>query len=279
MINQHVQQILERLLTALDQIDISSGTPLPALLECVRHCVSAVKELEAILLDYQFSDQEEEIMFFKVLKPQVEGRMIYYLRLTGILQLAPVSDAEQRRNYLKTHLVSIEQFYRDHAEMHLYYRMEYQYLDSYYFVRSTEQDLVYADGAMLVADQRVHSRKSNLFSYFFAFHLLAIYLNGQLSDDPWDPARRTEDDIIWTGTQAEAVEQIYAWNEAGVLNGRPQDVSKVVRWFERAFRFRISNVYATHEDNRMRKKNRTPFCDRLKNKLIDKYEYDDLHAL
>ncbi|NII26183.1 hypothetical protein HB364_13905 [Pseudoflavitalea sp. X16] len=278
MINQYVGELLERLLLGLEQINITDNE-LPAMMECARLAAGAVKELDDRLLDYTFTDKAEEIHFFKQRKPQVDGRLLYYLRLLTILQLAPISDLQERRNYFKTHLVAIEQFYREHAELHMYYRLNFSHLDEYYFTRGGDGDWPVFDGMLLFVDGRFHSRKSNLFAHFFAYGLVTEFLNYQLEQAFWDPARSRDDQLIWTGSQAELVELIYALNEVAAFNDKTQDIKKLSEYLGRVFHIKISNIYATHEDNRMRKKNRTPFLEKLRKFLNDKYDYDDEHAL
>ncbi|WP_240646701.1 RteC domain-containing protein [Chitinophaga rhizosphaerae] len=279
MINQTVNQILETLLTALDAIDITQQAELPSIIRCAELSQAAVKDLQSALDGYTFADLSEEIHFFKSQQPQLEGRLIYYVRLSSIMQLAPVSDIEERRSFFKSHLVSIEQFYREHAESHLYYRMEYTHLDKYYFSRDEHLEEPRFDGVTIVMDNRYHTRKSNLFAHFFAMELLSMYLNTILEDLSWDPARRQEDKLIWTGTQAEATELLYALNEAGVFNRKKQDIRKVASHFERSFGIKFSNIYATNEDNRMRKKDQCAFLNHLIKVAVAKYDYDDEHAL
>ncbi|WP_308199578.1 RteC domain-containing protein [Chitinophaga sedimenti] len=71
---------------------------------------------------------------------------------------------------------------------------------------------------------------------------------------------------------------MYALNEAKVIGGKTHDVSKLRDHFANIFGVQVANIYAAHEDNRLRKKARTPFMDELKRVLIDKYNYDDEHA-
>lgn len=279
MFNKHASEILEMLLTNLDTIKIQPGGELQGLVDSARFSLEALKKLETQLESYEFSNTDEEIQFFKTQKPQIEGRLLYYIRLCSILQLAPVSDQQRKKDYFKTQLVSIEQFYREHSDLYLYYKMEYTYLDTYYFTRKSDPNPIMLDNLQIVMDQRFHTRKSNHFSHFFAFNLLSAFLNLLIEENIWDPSPRKDDKLIWTGTQAELVELLYALNEAGVLGGKQQNIKKLTEWAGRILGIKLTNPYASNGENRMRKKDRTAFMNKLIRLLEAKYDYDDETAL
>ena len=85
--------------------------------------------------------------------------------------------------------------------------------------------------------------------------------------------------LTWTGTQAGLTELIYALNEMGVINGKHNDIKCLKTAFEQLFGFNLGNIYKTYENNRMRKKSRTPFLECLRNALLRRMEDDDLNAL
>lgn len=272
--------ILEQLLVALDAIEINAATDIAPIVKCAELSRTAVRALESFLETHSFSSKGEQIHFFKVVKPRIEGRLLYYLRLTSILQLAPIADEQERKQYWKSHLVSIEQFYRDNAELHFYYRMDYTYLDDYYFSLLETNVDVLVDNMLVVMDRRFNTRKSNHFAHFFAYELLSNHLNMLIADERLGVQKRPFSWVRWTGSQSQLVELIYAVNETGVLGGKKvKDMKTLFDFFSFVFNTKITNGYATHVDNRMRKKNRCAYLDELRLGLEAKYNHDDLHAL
>lgn len=270
--------ILEQLLIALDEIDIHAGTDLTDIVRCADLSRKAVLDLEKFLSTHTFESMEDEIHFFKIQKPQIEGRLIYYIRLLSILQLAPMADEQLRTVFWKSHLVTIEQFYREYSELHFYYRMDYTYLDPYYFTRTDQAEDIQLDNLLVVMDRRFNSRKSVHFSHFFALSLLANHLNLLVAEDPTKSPRRAFNWFKWTGTQSQLVELIYALNETGVIGGKKQsDVAPLFDFFGWMFNLKITNGHGSYLDNRMRKKNRSAFIDLLRKNLEFRYDHDDEH--
>ncbi|WP_282457825.1 RteC domain-containing protein [Chitinophaga sedimenti] len=84
-------------------------------------------------------------------------------------------------------------------------------------------------------------------------------------------------EIIWRASKADLTELIYALVESQAL-GAGLDIKSVSEILQQAFGIHIANIYATYEDIRLRKKNRTPFMDSLKTALIRRIDNDDLYA-
>ena len=79
-------------------------------------------------------------------------------------------------------------------------------------------------------------------------------------------------ELPWTGSKANLVELIYAICESGEVRC---NVAQLTRSFETIFNIDLGNIYKTYEKLRMRKKNRTPFLDNLRDKLDKRMkEYD-----
>jgi hypothetical protein len=65
-------------------------------------CHTALDKLRRFVRAKGFSSTEEEILFFKELKPSVEGLLFYYDALLRIETARPVGDKKQEEGYLDT---------------------------------------------------------------------------------------------------------------------------------------------------------------------------------
>jgi RteC protein len=81
----------------------------------------------------------------------------------------------------------------------------------------------------------------------------------------------------WTGTDADLVELIYALK--GVNNitadGRPADIKDLAELFGGCFGKELPNVYWTGMANQKRKKDKTPFLNRLIRVLVGDVEEEE----
>jgi hypothetical protein len=85
------------------------------------------------------------------------------------------------------------------------------------------------------------------------------------------------DTLKWTASKAAITELIYALNEYGAFGNSSRQLRRVSQYFCQMFSIEIPNIYKVYEENRKRKKCRTPFLDGLKISLTRKMELDDLN--
>lgn len=279
MLNDFTLERLTTLYDTLEEIEHDPEAELASLLRCIEETTMTKHAIEEQLRSHEFGNPEEEIHFFKKLKPQVDGRLIFYTRLLRILQQAPVGGLKEKSQYFHDQMPAVQLYYRHNAELHLYYRLGLTYLDPYYFMRATGEHVPDTEALDGMVDRRINARKSVQYACFLGFELLLRHLDDLANGVP--PANAPGDDemLIWTGSQAGLVELIYGLNEMGVFNYKKLDIKKVADYFSRVFNIKFANIYKTHEDNRLRKKARTPFLDELRKSLVNKFDYDDEHAL
>lgn len=104
----------------------------------------AFDQLKEFITHYAFEDEDEEILFFKEIKPKIFCHLIYYRKVYNIEMLRPVASVEAQREYLKKKLDGIQEFNDKILDFYRYYRSGATYLDAAYFVRGkpdTEQYL------------------------------------------------------------------------------------------------------------------------------------------
>jgi hypothetical protein len=61
----------------IEQIECSEISMITKSLEASRMLVEAFRQLKSFILSYSFKDEEEEIFFFKDVKPKLCFRLIY----------------------------------------------------------------------------------------------------------------------------------------------------------------------------------------------------------
>ena len=87
-----------------------------------------------------FTSKEDEILFFKQIKPTVLGKLIYYNKVFRIETACPVSNGNIYENYFAMHLRELKQEYREHvcnSDFYRYYRSGRTDRDEQYFTLAT----------------------------------------------------------------------------------------------------------------------------------------------
>jgi hypothetical protein len=68
-------------------------------LEASRTLTEAFKQLKEFISSYHFQDKDEEILFFKEVKPKLCSRLIYYRKVYNIEMNRPIG-IDQQKEYL-----------------------------------------------------------------------------------------------------------------------------------------------------------------------------------
>ena len=85
-----------------------------------------------------FSTKDEEIHFFKQVKPNILGKLIYYNKVYRIETACPVDNGNLNQNYYALQLRGLTQEYKEHvcsSAFYRYYRSGRTDRDENYFMR------------------------------------------------------------------------------------------------------------------------------------------------
>lgn len=75
--------------TKIEQIECSEISMINKSLKASRIFADAYNQLKIFILSYTFQSEEEEILFFKEIKPRLCFRLIYYRKLYSVCQKTP----------------------------------------------------------------------------------------------------------------------------------------------------------------------------------------------
>lgn len=281
--NNLLQTMLDQLLARLEATEINTDQdPLPAIAQCLELCADTLRQMQDWLMHNSFENTEEEIHFFRNIKPQVDGRLIYYLRLTAIEGRIPQSDDEEKKQYFKNEVHKLRSFYELHAEFYLYHRLSMKHLDRQYFTRTSTPFITFGDEHAIFYESKFAAPKSYVMACIIAYGLLTLHLNQRIWNVTVSATKdRAQQDgpLQWTASKVAIVELIYALYAYGTFNNTRIPVKQIAEYFREVFQVDFGNIYKVYEDIRLRKKNRTPFLSALTSALIKQMEHDDEFAL
>src|ERR1700741_2515849 len=108
----------------------------------------ALIELENSAVNHSFTSVEEEIAYYKQVKPRIEAEAIFYGKQEIILANFPIGSYSIKRAYLKKQLHKLFLFFSSHSQMFNYVRRGLTANDHIYFVRqSLNNDFISCYGA------------------------------------------------------------------------------------------------------------------------------------
>lgn len=218
-----------------------------------------------------FETKEDEIRFFKHIKPQVNSYLIFYTHLFEIESKKLVLTPDQLAGYIERKRKDFRYQTYDNLEFVNYYRSGYTHLDKTYFLRNSEFNPLNQQGACMLRDPEFSTPYDHVASIVLAYELFLKYL---------DPSARAKTDIRherlkWTDSKASLIELIYALNTSGAINEGKTDIKTICKEFERIFNFEIKDVYSTYRDISLRKTDHTKFLSKISQNLVDKILLED----
>lgn len=275
-------QLLEDMHVRLAGITGLAEDDLTSIQEAIQIASEAIVQLRTIIVTGEFISTNDEIRFFKQIKPQFDGRLIFYLLLLRMQAMqVSVSPCDRHLEYARE-LKRLQSFYRQHYVFWQYYRMDQTHLDEHYFLRQTKDTLPLLEENQIHYDWQTNAPMSAIAAKIYAYELLrthAAVVAAQFSLTS-DSNKKTNDlPLHWTSSKAGLIELIYALQEYGVFNNAQLEVKKIADYFSIMFGIRFANVYKTYEDIRLRKKSRTPFLDALKAALERRIDRDNENAM
>jgi len=96
---------------------------------------AALGALRAHVTSSNFRSEEEEIYFFKRIKPLFVSQLICFVRMFRLATEIPKALKYSKLKCLKSEQQQLEDFYLQHKDFCAYYRSNSDYLDKQYFVR------------------------------------------------------------------------------------------------------------------------------------------------
>ncbi|WP_126248060.1 RteC domain-containing protein [Chitinophaga rhizosphaerae] len=273
----------QSILAAMDQELDKFSMPAPGELGTYATCLDIVckhlRELHAWARASSFPDEASEINYFKNEQAQLEGRLFFYGQVFTLEQHLPTRSVDEKIAYYQQAYSRIDHAYQEMGEFYRYHLLGGTYLDGLYF-RRWEQHQPPNVADILLTDPQLRAPRSYDQARLVGFKLLEDHLDKRV----WSFQQPKTDKgglspLKWQLSQSAATELIYVLFEIKAFGSEVRDVKHISDYFQLVFHFHISNLYGGHEDNRMRKKGRTPFLSSLPTALERRYDRDDLNAL
>lgn len=239
------------------------------------------EELREFIHQYTFQSVNEEILFFKDVKPFILSKLIYFNDIYTIELRKPNGSKEVLKEYYKKKQTAITEFCNANLDFYQYYRSKATHLDRYYFLRGHENYQLCHNCGMFDKDPMFSTCCDHRVAKMLAYDMLEIYLQQRLQElerkEVIENSRASLPDnpFQWTGTKIAAIELGYAIHAAGVLNNGNADIKEVMTYIEASFKIDLGDYYRAYLSMRNKKKDRTSFLTSLIVRLLRKMDEDD----
>lgn len=227
-------------------------------------------QLKVFILSYSFKNEDEEILFFKEIKPRLCFRLIYYRKIYNIEMNRPTG-IDKQREYLCEILNDINKYNTKRLDFIRYYRSGSSHLDSLYFLRNKTDAEQYLETFYYELDPKFSTNCDFKVAKILANDMLSAYLmkeiellndNGIIVSSFGFPTTK----LTWKGSKVELQEQVMSWDSAGTFGDVP--LTQLYSYIQNVFNIQLdSNLSRSFSELKIRL-SPTPFLDKLKGALL-----------
>lgn len=266
--NSKIHILLSEINEQLNFIDLEIDNPTVKCEKAIELILSKISKLKKYVLEKGFQNEQEEIYFFKHIKPQFMAKLIYYNAIYKIETKKP-NDTKAIRKYLNEELSKLKRFFDNNLEFYKYYRTNNSFIDDKLFVRGKYDIKLSLDTAYFETDHRFSTSHDYKAAKIIANDLIQIYIEDQLNNNNQKKPSESSP-LNWTGNKTALTELIYALYSQGVFGNA--DIKVIAKTFESTFNISLGDFYHTFMELKSRKINRTKFLDSLRDALIRKMD-------
>lgn len=257
----------------------TSNDILATSLEIIHYIEKKLKEIYKWLKKYVFQTPQDEIYFFKELKPRMVSKLLYYKELLKLETSLPPSKKNKRKHY--EHLLTrIHQYGVNNREFYEYYRSRTSVRDEDLFVRRSYKDIVRDDCCLINYDSKLSTSHDFNVATIIANDMFTSHLESKLDELDGNITTKynpTNNKITWTGTKIEMAEMIYGLYYKKMLNNGNIDIKEIARVFSIAFNIDLDEktLYRCLQDIKKRYPINAIFLQNLSDVANNKFRGED----
>lgn len=218
-----------------------------------------------------FTDAAEEIEFFRFVKPQVVGKLIFYNEAYRIETTCPVQGGKMYRKYYAGQLKNVKRNHASKLDMvfYRYYRSGRTDRDHELFRRGQLHFAAIMDSFYFEMDSQYSTYYDHLAARIIAQDLLYAYLLSRIDPDMGFDIQGLgmTESLEWTGSKNALIELIYALYVSGVISNGKIGVRKVSQVFQGIFKIPLGDIHHAFHRMKDRAGHRTLFIEKLKESL------------
>jgi len=237
--------------------------------QAVNICDKYLERLRQQVLKTGFESAEEEINFFKKVKPKFLAKLLYYVWLYNLYTRKAEDTTESVRNQYHKTLKRIREFRKRHHSFYRYIKSGDTFLDEKLFMRGNSEMNRYLDPDYYCFERSFSTSFDHELAKLLANKFIVAYIQGELKVKGHPVRSSVVSQLNWTDSKVDLVELIYALHSAQSLNNGNVELSEIALVFEQVFNIELEDFYRTFSDIKSRKTS-TKFLNLLRSQLIER---------
>lgn len=280
-----MKQLYKNILLCIENEELSVSRNKKSILDEAYHMVSfldrTLADLKSQINLKGFESTLDEIIFFKNVKPEILGRLIYYNKIVRIESYSP-TNSDLIEPYYTDQMKILNKEYKKHtasSDFYSYFRAGRTDKDNDYYRLGNINYFDGLDSFFFEVDREFSTYYDYRIALFKSYDLLHSYLSAKIfkaEHNICDSLEINEDaEFSWTDSKNALIELIYALHiSRSVSNGRI-GIRKISQMFEDIFEVSLGDIHHAFYQMKFRAGQRARYLHFLKSSL-EQYMDNDL---
>ncbi|WP_010256725.1 RteC domain-containing protein [Myroides injenensis] len=272
--NALYKSVLKTIKTKEIELNLIDSNPISKAYEMIHFLRLLLMNLKQKIFLVGFSNQTDEIEFFKVIKSQVLGKLIFYNKVYKIETNCPIYLVIKNKYYHK-HLEELNLEYKKYFANNDFYK--------YYNANRTDKDIEYFTLGkidLLIGINSFIFEIDSLFSTYYdykiahivAHDILQNYLHEKIQEYDVGNNSISSSNLVWSESKNALIELIYALYLSGSINNGKGEIRKIALLFQELFGIKLLDIHHAFHRMKTRAKSKTCYLDKLKEVLVEYME-------
>ena len=248
----------------------------------VRFIAPMYEQLREMIISYSFPSVEDEICFFKELKPEILSKYIYFNKVYHIELKCPDGSNNCIQEYLSAELDKLTYFFRNNIEFYQYIRSQSTHLDNFYFTRKSigTSTIPSFESFQYDADPLFSTGYDYKVAKILCNKYLKVYLENRIANLNNNVEHKIVKGskyrtICFTGKKNALIELGYALVSSGDINHGNIEIKEFMEYLSSIFNIDLGGYYDAYIAMKERK-DQTSYLNRLIEQLTKRMKEDDM---
>ena len=225
-------------------------------------------EIKTYILEKGFESMEDEILFFKTIKPKFTSKLIYFKKVRNLESRKPLGSKRIIREYLDNELNKLHNYFTENMEFYNYYRQGTDFIDDKIFTRNNSDINYNLEYFYFELDHRFATTHDYKVAAIIGNEIYQKYIENKivlLSNKSKLDIRLPIDlpTLRWTDTKSGLIELIYALYIQKAFNNGKADIIEISKHFEIVFDINLGDIYSVYSKMKSEKKNKAKYLSIL----------------
>lgn len=215
-----------------------------------------------------FDSTEDEIHFFKYVKPKIQAYLIFYSVLLEIENAKLHMSDDEIKDLIDKKMRMFRHIMREHIDFVKYYTNGMEHLDKLYFVRNENMTVISRHSSTMLVDSEFNTSHDQIAADIIAFELFKKQMMPKKESHPGIELPKPK--LKWTGSKSDFIEFVYGLQASAAVNYGDVEIKELCMALQSIFQIHIEDPYRIFIDLANRKTLPVKFIPKMEEGFLRK---------